>query len=188
MRLTTLDKTKDLLSLIHGILEKVEMVLPVREMSDGINMSYNFIGQYIGYDAKRLPVAHKEMAPQLSFETYVTAITLHELGHVIDHEALEASLTRTVDIFTMKKNNSMRQIFQNPDLLAMLLEEDEMNIVFEKTAWDNAALLNKRYSIMDEQAFEFIRQQSLATYIVLYEEDLAAYEQLTGLPYSVPAV
>ncbi|GKV65009.1 MULTISPECIES: integrase [unclassified Sporosarcina] len=166
--------------LIAGVMEKVQMNIPLREVSDGINMSYNFIGKYIGYDPKRLASAHKEMAAFCSADIYVQAITLHELGHVMDQEALEASLPRTIEIFTMRKSYSMSEIYKNAELLAMLIEEDEMNKVFEETAWENAACLNDQFRLIDPAHFKEIRKNSLATYEAVYEEDVSYYKKLTN--------
>ncbi|WP_153731691.1 integrase [Sporosarcina obsidiansis] len=171
-------QTKDFSQLIADVMESVEMNVPLREVFDGINMSYNFIGKYIGFDAQRLQVSHMEMAPFCSFETYVQTITMHELGHVLDHEALDASLAKTVDIFTMKKSHTMKEIFSSVELMNLLIEEDEMNIAFEITAWENASQLNDRYQLIDKECFELIRKNSLATYEKVYEEDLKYYRML----------
>lgn len=178
MRMENQVLAENLPVLIADVIKTVKMDVPIRPMHDGINMSYNFIGKYIGYDEKRLHAAHAEMAAVYPFETYVQAITLHELGHAMDHEALEASLPKTMDIFTMKKSYPMSEIFQTPELLKVLIEEDEMNIVFEETAWNNASLMNVEYKLVDPLCFEAIRNSSLATYITLYDEDVRHYEKL----------
>ncbi|MBY0223018.1 integrase [Sporosarcina aquimarina] len=167
-----------LYQLVFAVMKKVQMDVPIREVHDGVNMSYNFIGKYIGYDTKRLATAHQEMAPFCTIETYVQTITLHELGHVMDQEALEASLTKTLEFFTMRKSFTMNQIFKDLDLLGMLIEEDLMNKVFEETAWENAARLNEQYGLIETECFEQIRKNSLATYEMVYEEDLYYYEEL----------
>ncbi|MBS4210596.1 integrase [Bacillus sp. FJAT-50079] len=167
--------------LILSVMEKVYMDIPVKEDNCGINMSYNFVSKTIGYDPKRLVSAHQEMAPFCSLQTYVKTITLHELGHALDQKALDASLTRTLEIFTMKKNYSMRQIFSKPELFAMLIEEHEMNIAFEETAWVNAAALNERFHIVNFDDFEVIRKMSLATYKKLYLEAVKLCEKLLSV-------
>ena len=72
-------------------------------------------------------------------------MTLHELGHAVDREALQASLPRTIEIFTMKKQHTLKEIYHQEQLLAMLIEEHEMNIQFEQTAWENAWMLNRTH-------------------------------------------
>ncbi|WP_301108106.1 integrase [Sporosarcina sp.] len=171
-------QTTDLSQYIKYVMESVEMSVPLREVHDGINMSYNFIGKYIGFDPERLPDSHTELAPFCSFETYVQVMTLHELGHVIDHAALQDSLTKTISIFTMKKSHELHEILSKPELFKLLIEENEMNMAFEITAWDNATLLNERFQLVEAECFNAIRKNSLATYERLYETDLTRYHSL----------
>ncbi|ARD47754.1 hypothetical protein SporoP37_06130 [Sporosarcina sp. P37] len=163
---------------IADVMKIVGMKEELREVHDGINMSYNFIGKYIGYDEERLHTAYEEMASLFSFETYVQTITLHELGHAIDLPALEASLARTIEIFTMKKSHTKEEILHTPELLKILIEEDEMNLAFEITAWKNARRLNSRYGVVNPADFHAIENTSLATYKTLYHKKLHAYRQL----------
>lgn len=60
----------------------------------------------------------------------------------------------------------------------MLIEEHEMNIQFEQTAWENAWMLNRTHPLVPEEDFDYIKQHSLATYQKLYEQDLQAYHHL----------
>ncbi|PID14298.1 integrase [Sporosarcina sp. P34] len=168
----------NVLQCIESVMKSVCMKEEIRKVHDGINMSYNFIGKYIGFDEERLKTAYGELAFSCSFETYVQTITMHELGHAIDLPALEASLARTMEIFTMKKSYTMEEIYQSPDLLEMLIEEDEMNLAFEVTAWKNACKLNERYQIVNRTEFHLIENTSLATYNKLSQDHLQVYRQL----------
>lgn len=175
----------DVQQLIQYTMKTAGAEKELREVSDGINMSYNFVGKYVTFDRARLKVSHQELAPACPFEQFVQAITLHELGHAMDQEALDASLARTMEIFTMKKSYPMRKIFQTPELLSMLIEEDEMNIGFETTAWDHAALMNEAHQLVEPEYFEVIRKNSLKTYEDLHKEGLDAYERLTSVQTAV---
>lgn len=171
-------KENALRQLILSTINAVGMNTELKKDECGINMSYNFIGDYVGFDGKRLVEASKEMQVDIPFEQYVKTLTIHELGHAIDREALQASLDRTLEILDMKNNHSPRELYTNPDLLSVLLEEHEMNIQFEETAWRNAKILNEEARLVDEITFELIKKHSLSTYKDIYEEDLSLYSKL----------
>ncbi|MGX9136380.1 integrase [Rummeliibacillus sp. JY-2-4R] len=154
------------------------MDLELRQDHSGINMSYNFIRNYIGFDAKRLEEAKNELQSLVPLEVYVKTITMHELGHAIDREALLASLSKTLEFFEMKDQYTLSEIYNDEQLLASLLDEHQMNITFEETAWDNAEKFNQILHLVDENTFNMIRKHSLATYNDLYQEDLQLYNEL----------
>ena len=172
-------KKNDLRQLILSTITAVGMETELKKDDCGINMSYNFIGDYVGFDGKRLVEAWQEMQADIPFEQYVKTLTMHELGHAIDREALQASLERTLEIMDMKNNLSTRELYTNCNYLSVLLEEHEMDISFEETAWRNAKLLNDTAGLVDDFTFELIKKHSLATYLDLYEEDLALYNKLS---------
>lgn len=176
-RMTQL-KDKELFQVIQSVVQAVNMAVKIKQDDSGINMSYNFIGDYVGFDAKRLVEARNELMLPTSLEIYVKTMTLHELGHAVDRQALQASLPRTIEIFTMKKQHALKEIYRQEQLLAMLIEEHEMNIQFEQTAWENAWMLNHTHHLVPEKDFDYIKQHSLATYQRLYEQDLQAYHHL----------
>lgn len=164
--------------LINSTMHDVGMNVELKQDNSGINMSYNFIGNYVGFDVNRLLEVSNEMQTLISLELYIKIITIHELGHAMDRDALLDSLTRTLEIFNKKNNHSLYELYNNIDLLAMLMEEHEMNIIFEETAWENAEILNKKFRIVDEKSFEIVKAHSLSTYMNLYKEDLHLYEEL----------
>lgn len=166
--------------LIKSTMQAVGMEVELKQDNSGINMSYNFIGHYVGFDVNRLVEASEEMQLPISLELYIKIITMHELGHAIDRDALLNTLSRTLEIFDKKNSHSLYELYNNVDLLAMLIEEHEMNIVFEETAWENAKTLNKKFQIVDEESFKAVKAHSLLTYTELYEEDLHLYEGLVA--------
>ena len=143
--------------LILLTIDAVGMQTELKKDDCGINMSYNFIGDYVGFDGKRLVEAWQEMQVDIPFEQYVTTLTMHELGHAIDREALQASLDRTLEIMDMKNSLSARELYTNIDHLSVLLEEHEMDIAFEETAWHNAKYLNEAAGLVDDFTFELIK-------------------------------
>lgn len=167
-----------LYELINSTIQATGLTILLEEDHTGINMSYNFITNVVSFDADRLVEAAGELSGIVPFDIYVKIITLHELGHAIDRPALDASLTRTLDFFDMRNHYSTNEIFRNPELLGMIIEEHQMNIAFEETAWANAEILNHQLQYIDQSTFELIKNHSVSTYIRNYEEDLTVYKQL----------
>ncbi|NEU32153.1 integrase, partial [bacterium LRH843] len=139
-----INNEKWLKDLIQSVMKAVEIEIEVRQENTGVNMSYNFIQNFVGFDAKRIQKARTELQSPLSLELYIKIFTLHELGHAVDQKALLDSLPRTIEILQMKRSYTRNEHYNNTDLLAILIEEHEMNIAFEETAWTNAENLNKQ--------------------------------------------
>lgn len=169
---------KQIEEIIHSTMQAVKMTMELRKDHSGINMSYNFIGDYIGVDVNRLFVAIEEISFPITMELYVKILTIHELGHAMDRVALLHTLDRTIEIFNMKRNYSTKELYNNLELLAVVLEEHEMNLVFEETAWTNAETLNEIYQIVDPISLEYVKNHSLSTYRDLYKADLSIYYSL----------
>lgn len=167
-----------LYDLINSTIYTAGMENELKQDASGINMTYNFITNCVGFDAERLVEAWQEIEAVIPLEQYVKALTMHELGHAMDREALQQSLDRTLEIMEIKNRHSDIELYTNEQLLTIILEEHEMNITFEETAWRNAKLLNEKTGLVDEVTFELIKNQSLATYKDLYEEDLLIYEKV----------
>lgn len=171
--------TKDYIEeIIKSVMNTVKIDLEIRPDHSGINMSYNFIGHYIGIDFERLLSAWEENEAPISLESYIKVLTIHELGHAIDRLALLESLERTIEIFRAKNSYVLSEIYNNRDLLSMIVEEHEMNIKFEETAWINAEHLNLEFNFIDHSSFKLVKRHSLESYRTLYLEDLKLYEIL----------
>ena len=166
--------------LIQSTIRAVGIEIELKQEHTGVNMSYNFILDYIGYDVKRIEEAIKEMQAQVSLKSYIKAFTLHELGHALDRNALLDSLTKTLEFYDMKKNYTIFEQYSDYNLLTMIIEEHEMNIAFEETAWANAEKLNMEYGIVDWASFEKVKNQGMATYLNLYAKDLLIYNKLVS--------
>ncbi len=164
--------------LIQSTVAAVHMDIRLKPDSSGVNMSYNFILDYVGFDIQRLQQARNEMQTHIPLDEYIKILTLHELGHAVDREALMDSLPRTMEIYKMKKSHPLHQQYEDIELLEMIIEEHKMNILFEETAWINAEELNRIYRIVDRQSFEKVKTHSLSTYKELYEKDLALFNRL----------
>lgn len=163
---------------IRSIMKTVAIDLELKQDHSGINMSYNFIGHYIGVDFERLISSWKEIQASFSLESYIKVLTMHELGHSMDRLSLLESLERTVEIFKTKNSHLVSEIYNDRNLLAMVIEEHEMNISFEQTAWFNAEQLNRKFSLVDLASFELVKKHSLESYQRLYLEDFKLYETL----------
>lgn len=171
-------KEKNLYHLINSTIHAVGMENELKQDDSGINMTYNFITNSVGFDEMRLVEAWKEIEAAVPFEQYVKTLTMHELGHAVDREALQQSLDRTLEIIEIKNSHSELELYTNEHLLAIIIEEHEMNIAFEETAWQNAELLNEKAKLVDEVTFELIKNHSLASYNSQYEEDLLIYQEV----------
>lgn len=167
-----------LYELINSTIQATGLTILLEEDHTGINMSYNFITNVVSFDADRLVEAAGELSGIVPFDIYVKIITLHELGHAIDRPALDASLNRTLDFFDMRDHYSIDEIYESSELLGMIIEEHQMNIAFEETAWANAEILNHQLQYIDQSTFELIKNHSVSTYIRNYEEDSTVYKQL----------
>ena len=174
------NKEETLYKLIYSTIHAVGMENELRQDDAGINMTYNFITNCVGFDATRLVEAWEEIEAAIPLEQYVKTLTMHELGHAMDREALQQSLDRTLEILDIKNSHSDIELYTNEHLLSIIIEEHEMNIIFEETAWHNAKLLNEKAGLIDEVTFELIKNQSLATYKDIYEEDLVIYQKVKG--------
>lgn len=152
--------------------------LDLVEHSKGINMSYNFIHNYVGVDLARVQQANEELPIPVSLKTYIEVMTLHELGHAADREALLASLPWTLEVYNTKKAAPKNSLYTDPDLLKIVLDEQLMNIEFEITAWNQAETMNNFHQVTDKQTFDFIRKHSLASYEKPYQQNLQLYERL----------
>ncbi len=154
------------------------MDIELKQTHTGINMSYNFILNYLGYDVHRIGEAIKEMQVPVPLESYIKAFTLHELGHALDRKALMESLPKTIQYYEIKKAHNLNELYSDYTLLAMLIEEHEMNIGFEETAWANAEKLNREFGIVDGESFDKVKNQGMSTYMNFYEKDVQLYNRL----------
>ncbi|EMR07345.1 hypothetical protein C772_00361 [Bhargavaea cecembensis DSE10] len=150
--------------IIRETMIRVGVTREVRLERNGINMTYHFIHDYITYDPDRIPEAVSEQMRPVSLETYVAAITMHELGHALDRRALLAGLPLSREVYQTRKTTPPKVLERNPEYMAKVIYEEERNLIAEKTAWANAAELNRKYRLISELDFEAIRRQSLSTY------------------------
>ncbi|MCW1928127.1 hypothetical protein [Bhargavaea beijingensis] len=157
-------KRHQLETVIRETMIRVGVTREVRLERNGINMTYHFIHDYITYDPDRIPEAVAEQEYPVSLKTYVAAITMHELGHALDRRALLAGLSLSREVYQMKKTTPSRILERNPEYRAKVILEEEQNLLAEKTAWENAEELNRKYRLVSEKDFEAIKRQSLSTY------------------------
>jgi len=150
--------------IIHETMNHVGVIREVRLERNGINMTYHFIHDYVTYDPDRILEAVSEQERRVSMETYVAAITMHELGHALDRRALLAGLPLSREVYQLKKTTPPKVLERNPEYMAKIIAEEERNLRAEKTAWDNAAELNRKHGLISELDFAAIKRQSLSSY------------------------
>lgn len=169
---------KKIKRMIKSTLDKVGISIKVIHNKTGVNMSYDFIKHIIYFDAERIQTARLEMTVPVSLEAYVKAVTLHELGHSIDRNALVASIPKAFKIYTAKRQYPLSERIHHPNLIKIDLEEHEMNYIFEETAWVHARKLNFAYKVLDSTAFDKVKFDCMLSYIAQYNRDLLIYQRL----------
>lgn len=169
---------KKIRQLIQSTLHSIDMEIRLKHERSGINMSYNFILHYIGYDVRRINLALKELEGPVTLDSYIKTFTLHEAGHALDRKALLDSMDKTIEYYEMKKIHTISEQYSNSQLLAMRIDEHEMNIQFEESAWSNAEDLNKKYGLVEWNEFKEIKSVGLKTYWEQYAKDLDIYSRL----------
>lgn len=160
---------------IISIMEKTNCQLDLVEHRKGINMSYNFITNQIGVDLERIQQARKELTIAVSLKTYTEVMTLHELGHAADRVALLESLPQTIMFYDLKKAAPRGTQYNDHVFLKTILDEQLMNIEFEKTAWNYAETMNNKYQFTDDTTFKAIRQHGLGSYEQPYLQNTQLY-------------
>ncbi|MBP1916912.1 hypothetical protein [Lederbergia galactosidilytica] len=163
---------------IKGVLDTVQLPMPMKQRSTGINMSYNFLENFISFNPTRLIQSHKELPVSISFKAFVQALTLHELGHSLDRDALYASIPKSYHIYQIKKAHPYSERSKNIELFQWDIEDHEMNYVFEETAWRNAQSLNQTHRIVDPKIMDVVEFYSLLTYTAEYNRDLLVHHRL----------
>lgn len=169
---------QQILQLVEQTMATLHFFVDIKEDDSGINMSYNFIHHYVGIDVERIQEAIHELTFPVSLDAYIQAFTMHELGHAMDREALLVALPKMIDVFEMKREHSLYEQYNTIDFLSMIIDEREMNLTFEETAWNNAAQMNEQHQLVDWDTFHQLKTHSLATYRKYYQRDLEIYQNL----------
>lgn len=169
-----------IIDIITSTIQAVNMDIELKQECTGVNMMYDFIKNEVLVDYKRVQIACKELPESMQLKTYLEILTIHELGHAMDREALLASLDRAIELYEAKKLVAAEKRPFDLSYLKMRLEEHKTDIAFEKTAWANAEILNRFFEIVDWNDFEKVKAHSLSTYHAFFEMDLKLYEGLVG--------
>ncbi|WOV87163.1 integrase [Sporosarcina oncorhynchi] len=169
---------QDITEIITSTIRDVHMDVKLKHERTGVNMMYDFIKDEVLVDCERVQAACAELSEQMPLKTYVEVLTLHELGHALDREALLASLDLATERYEVKQLVITGKKATDLPYIEMLLEEHESDILFEKTAWNNAEMLNRFFQVVDWNCFETVKAHSMATYEALLHADLKLYEHL----------
>lgn len=176
-----MDVTKERITkIIISTIQSANMDIKLKVEQTGVNMMYDFIKDEVLVDVDRVQAACMELPDPMALETYVRILTIHELGHAMDREALQSSLQRAIELYEAKKLVVADNRTTDLTYVAMLLEEHESDIAFEKTAWANAEILNRFFGIAEWDSFEKVKVHSLSTYQASFEKDLKLYNELLG--------
>ena len=169
---------QDITEIITSTIRDVHMDVKLKHERTGVNMMYDFIKDEVLVDCERVQAACAELSEQIPLKTYIEVLTIHELGHAMDRKALQASLERATERYEVKKLVTTGKRATDLPYVKMLLEEHEADILFEKTAWNNAETLNRFFQIVDWDCFETVKAHSMATYEASLNQDLSLYEHL----------
>ncbi|WJY27103.1 MULTISPECIES: hypothetical protein [Sporosarcina] len=171
---------EQILGTIRTTMAAVSMELDIIEQTTGVNMMYDFIDHCILVDIERLCEARLEMEEPLPLLEYVTALTLHELGHAMDRKALLDSLPQTREIIDLKRRYSWRELSRSMPLMKKLIDENERDYAFEQTAWHNASRMNRMCRLVDPKRLNEMQIHGLRTYEKSFEHDRVVYEGLAA--------
>jgi len=171
---------KKIRKLITATIQAVDLKVKVGIQQSGVNMSYDFIEDCVYVDLKRVIKARLEMLQPVDLPEYIKALTLHELGHALDRDSLLTAMPRMIEIARIKRENQFVTRRKDIQLFSYDIEAHKMDIAFEKTAWDNARVLNAQYGIISWHAFEQVENHSMSSYYDFYEKDLTDYKRLVA--------
>jgi len=169
---------KKILKLITETIKAVDLEMDVGVQQSGVNMSYDFIQNRVYVDLDRVVQARLEMLSPVHLREYIMTLTLHELGHALDRDALLDAMPRMIEIAKIKKEHQFINRREDLKLFAFDIEAHEMDISFEETAWDNARELNNQYGLLSLSVIEKVETHSMSSYFDFYEKDLTDYKRL----------
>lgn len=164
-----------IVAVIESTIRDVLMDVELKQEITGVNMMYDFIKDEVIVDIARVQKACQELPEPMPLETYLRVLTIHELGHAMDRQALLDSLDRAKEIILMKKQAAAEKRPTDLPFITMVIEEHETDIAFEETAWANAEILNSFFEVVAGDSFEIVKAHSLSTYRAAHEADLEIY-------------
>jgi hypothetical protein len=164
-----------IVAIIESTIQDVKMDVELKREKTGVNMMYDFIKDEVLVDIARVQKACLELPEPMPLETYLRILTIHELGHAMDRQALLDSLDRTKEIIMRKRQAAAEKRPADLSFMTMVMEEHETDFAFEETAWANAEILNGFFEIVGADSFEKVKAHSLSTYRSSYEYDLQIY-------------
>jgi len=172
---------KTIFQYIDAIATKVELPKEIISLSNGVNMTYNYLTDEISFDARR--IAHiLNHYPHISLKDYVTTFTLHELGHSLDRDNLLQSYDQTVEWYKLANRLTTEEKETNLRFLELSYLEAEADLHFEHVAWSHAIRLNEIYHLVSETVLDQLQDDSLLTYEDNYEYSKDLFEASKKIP------
>lgn len=166
---------KTIFQYIDTIANKVNIPKEIISLSNGVNMTYNYLTDEISFDARR--IAHiLNHYPHISLKDYVTTFTLHELGHSLDRDNLFQSYDQTVEWYELSNRLTPEEKETNLRFLELTYLEAEADLHFEHVAWSHAIRLNEIFHLVSEPVFDQLQDDSLSTYEENYEYSKELFE------------
>lgn len=170
---------KTIIQYIDTSANKVNLSKEIISLSNGVNMTYNYLTDEISFDARR--IAHiLNHYPHISLKDYVTTFTLHELGHSLDRDNLLQSYDQTVEWY--KLSNSLTTEERETNLRFLELSYLEADLHFEHVAWSHAIRLNETFHLVSEPILDQLQDDSLLTYEENYEYSKELFKTNKKIP------
>lgn len=166
---------------IDTVARKVDLPKEIISLSNGVNMTYNYLTDEISFDARR--IAHiLNHYPHISLKDYVTTFTLHELGHSLDRDNLLQSYDQTVKWYELSNRLTSEEKETNLPFLELSYLEAEADLHFEHVAWSHAIRLNEAFDLVSELVFDQLQNDSLLTYVDNFEYSKESFEANKKIP------
>lgn len=166
---------------IDTITNKLDLPKEIISLSNGVNMTYNYLTDEISFDAQRITHILNHY-PHISLKDYVTTFTLHELGHSLDRDNLFESYDQTVEWYKLSNGLTPEEKEINLRFLELSYLEAEADLHFEHVAWSHAIRLNEIFHLVSEPVFNQLQADSLLTYEDNYEYSKELFEANKKIP------
>lgn len=152
---------------------------------------YNLTKKSIGFNIKPYIKHYNQFYKPSGItlkESIITSV-LHEIGHHKDQNLkpkyniineIMKKIRAILDVEIKIEIKGNKESFQDRlnTTLPYVIERGKLYVETEKTAWENAYILNKKYDLVTESTFLFIKNISLNTYSSELNKAIDKYNKL----------
>lgn len=173
---------------IRDIISRLELEVGINpfKVMRGSCMAYCW-NRGVFFNAKILNNLYKNsFKEEMSFGDFVTAFTLHELGHHLDDKLEKRfeekskihELWRDTEVPSGFKKTPFGLALQNQKTAKLVLEEHELEMEIENIAWDIAKDLNNKFNFISPENLEKVKRFGLGTYQESYDRVLNEFQKI----------